>query len=149
LAKGETAGAFSLALGDGSRAVAGGGDYNKPGDRSGTAAWTADAGGHWTTSNTLPGGFRSAVAWDPDHKLWITVGPNGSDLSRDDGKTWQPIEHAPPDIGKGGEWNALSLPWAVGPNGRIAKLNYDALPPAHGHRLKPPSGIRAHHPLAQ
>jgi hypothetical protein len=87
----------------------------------------------------------TATVEEPDHAIWITVGPNGSDLSRDDGKTWQPIEHAPPDVGKGGEWNALSLPWVVGPNGRIAKLNYEMLQPA-GRRLKPPSGARPRHP---
>jgi len=121
-----------------------GGDYTKPGARAGTAAWSPD-GTQWTASTIQPGGFRSAVAWDPDLKLWITVGPNGSDLSRNDGRTWQPIEHGPPGIGKGGEWNALSLPWVVGPNGRIAKLNYESLQPA-GKRLKPPSGARPRHP---
>ena len=29
-----------------------------------------------------------------------------------------------------GNWNALSLPFAVGPDGRIARLNAAALPPA-------------------
>ena len=67
------------------------------------------------------------MAWDADLKLWVTVGPNGSDVSRDDGRTWQPLEHAPADAPKGGEWNALSLPWAVGPHGRIGKLNPEAL----------------------
>ena len=37
-----------------------------------------------------------------------------------DGKTWKPIDD--------GNWNALSLPFAVGPNGRIARLNPAALP---------------------
>jgi hypothetical protein len=43
------------------------------------------------------------------------VGTNGSDISRDDGKTWQPLDD--------GNWNALSLPFVVGPDGRIARLN--------------------------
>jgi photosystem II stability/assembly factor-like uncharacterized protein len=153
--QGEAAGIFSLGYhtldktGYGYTLVAVGGDYKQPDERSGTAAWSRD-GAHWTASATPPGGYRSAVAWDADHKLWITVGPNGSDLSRDDGKTWQSIEQAPADMGKGGEWNALSLPWVVGPNGRIAKLNAEALPappsPGPGSRIKPPSGIRPRHP---
>jgi hypothetical protein len=156
-----SSGGFSLKVIDGDEtlhyAVAVGGDYANPEQRKGTAAWWSAATNRWQAAAVPPGGFRSAVdivdgtatVGEPDHATWITVGPNGSDLSRDNGRSWQPIEHAPPDIGKGGEWNALSLPWAVGPNGRIAKLNYEALPPAEGHRLKPPSGIRAHHPLAQ
>jgi len=48
-------------------------------------------------------------------KVWITVGTNGSDISWDDGRTWQLLDN--------GNWNALSLPFVVGPNGRIARLN--------------------------
>jgi hypothetical protein len=54
------------------------------------------------------------VAWDATDRAWITVGSNGSDISYDDGKTWQWLD--------GGNWNALSLPWAVGPHGEISKL---------------------------
>jgi photosystem II stability/assembly factor-like uncharacterized protein len=97
-----------------------GGDYAKPNESTGTAAWSADSGEHWTASTTPPHGYRSAVQWSEPQKLWITVGANGSDLSRDDGKTWQPLDN--------GNWNALSLPFVVGPNGRIARLTPEALP---------------------
>ncbi len=100
--------------------IAVGGDYSKPSDSVGTAAWTADGGQHWTASTTPPHGYRSAVQWSESLKLWITAGTNGSDLSRDDGKTWQSLDN--------GNWNALSLPFVVGPGGRIAKLNAAALP---------------------
>jgi photosystem II stability/assembly factor-like uncharacterized protein len=96
-----------------------GGDYTKPNESAGTAAWSADGGEHWTASTTPPHGFRSAVQWSEALKAWITVGTNGSDVSRDDGKTWQPLDD--------GNWNALSLPFVVGPNGRIACLNPAAL----------------------
>jgi len=96
-----------------------GGDYTKPNESAGTAAWSADGGEHWTASTTPPHGFRSAVQWSEALKAWITVGTNGSDVSRDDGKTWQPLDD--------GNWNALSLPYVVGPNGRIACLNPAAL----------------------
>jgi hypothetical protein len=99
--------------------IAVGGDYTKPNESKGTAAWSADGGQHWTASATPPHGFRSAVQWSEALKLWITVGTNGSDLSRDDGKTWQPMDN--------GNWNALSLPFVVGPNGRIARLNASAV----------------------
>lgn len=100
--------------------VAVGGDYIKPNDPSGTAAWTADGGEHWTAAKVPPHGYRSAVAWDPSAKAWIAAGTNGSDISYDDGKTWQPLDD--------GNWNALSLPWVVGPDGRIARLTASLLP---------------------
>jgi len=101
--------------------VAVGGDYTKPNESDGTAAWSADSGEHWTASTTPPHGYRSAVQWFESQKLWITVGTNGSDLSRDDGKTWQTLDN--------GNWNALSLPFVVGPKGRIAKLRTETLKP--------------------
>ncbi len=102
--------------------VAVGGDYTKPNESTGTAAWSSDGGDHWTASTTPPHGYRSTVQWSESLKLWITAGTNGSDISRDDGRTWQPLDK--------GNWNALSLPFIVGPNGRIARLNSAALPPA-------------------
>ena len=118
--KGETTGVFSLSFRDWHRWVAVGGDYAKPNERVGTAAYSSDGGLHWTASATPPHGYRSSVAWSADLQAWITVGTNGSDISRDDGKTWQPIEDP---IMRDGNWNALSLPFVVGPNGRIARLS--------------------------
>jgi hypothetical protein len=100
--------------------IAVGGDYTKPTETKGTAAWSGDSARTWTASITPPHGFRSAVQWSEALEAWITVGTNGSDISRDDGKTWQPLDD--------GNWNALSLPFVVGPNGRIARLNPAALP---------------------
>jgi len=96
-----------------------GGDYAKPEVSINTAAFSTDSGRSWTASTTPPHGFRSAVQWSEAFKAWITVGTNGSDISRDDGKTWQPLDN--------GNWNALSLPFVVGPNGRIAKMNPAAI----------------------
>jgi hypothetical protein len=118
--EGESAGIFSLGyhtgdvVGYGYSLVAVGGDYTKPNESAGTAAWTADGGQHWTAATKPPHGYRSTVAWDADAKAWIAAGTNGSDISYDDGTTWQPLDD--------GNWNALSLPWIVGPKGRIAKL---------------------------
>ena len=100
--------------------IAVGGDYTKPNESTRTAAYSRDSGWTWLPSTTPPHGFRSAVQWSEALKLWITVGTNGSDISRDDGKTWQPLDN--------GNWNALSLPFVVGPNGRIARVNPAALP---------------------
>jgi hypothetical protein len=114
----EASGVFSLAFRDVHNGMAVGGDYTKPNESAGTAAWTAAGGQHWIAAEKPPHGYRSAVAWDADAKAWIAAGTNGSDISYDDGKTWQPLDD--------GNWNALSLPWIVGPKGKIAKLG--ALP---------------------
>jgi photosystem II stability/assembly factor-like uncharacterized protein len=95
--------------------IAVGGDYKKPDATVGTAAWSDDGGWTWTASTTPPHGYRSAVQFSESLHAWITVGTNGSDISRDDGRTWQPLDN--------GNWNALSLPFVIGPNGRIARLN--------------------------
>ncbi len=108
-----------------------GGDYRKPNDATGIAAYSLDNAATWHLTQTSPHGYRSAVAYDADHKTWITVGPNGTDISTDDGRTWRPLipsaaDHDAPDADQ--HWNALSLPFVVGPNGRIGKLRGDALP---------------------
>ena len=113
-----SSGIFSLAFRDDQHGMAVGGDYTKPNESNGTSAWTADGGQHWTAATKPPHGYRSAVAWNGDAKAWIAAGTNGTDISYDDGKTWQPLDN--------GNWNALNLPWIVGPKGRIAKLG--ALP---------------------
>lgn len=119
-----TSGIFSLGYqrnpsGNGYTLVAVGGDYKKPDDPTGTAAWSND-GKHWTAPTKPPHGFRSAVAWDPAAHVWITAGTDGSDVSYDDGRAWTPLDN--------GNWNAISLPYIVGPNGRIAKLDESKLP---------------------
>jgi hypothetical protein len=99
-------------------AVAVGGDFAKPDQTDGTAAWSSD-GVRWNSSATPPHGYRSAVAWDADINAWIAVGTNGSDVSWSGGKVWKALDD--------GSWNALSLPWVVGPGGRIGKINLDEL----------------------
>jgi len=130
LRSGPTAGGFSLAARDGDSVdpvlIAVGGDYQTPKKSEGTSAtctrnanellstiFTCDA------STIPPHGYRSTVQWSESLKLWIAAGTNGSDISRDDGRTWQPLDD--------GNWNALSLPFIVGPGGRIARLNSTAL----------------------
>jgi photosystem II stability/assembly factor-like uncharacterized protein len=111
----DSAGVFSLAFRDLKHGVAVGGDYKNPYIRKGTAAWTDDGGRHWAAAAAPPHGYRSAVAWDNASRAWIAVGTNGSDVSRDDGRTWRHLDD--------GNWNAISLPFVVGPRGRIGKLD--------------------------
>lgn len=112
--------------------VAVGGSYDKPDDASRTAAFSTNAGKLWTAAQTLPHGYRSSVAYDPALKAWIAVGPNGTDISTDDGRNWhavhpQPALHQP--AGSSRDWNAVSLPFVVGPRGRIGLLDPQALTP--------------------
>jgi hypothetical protein len=118
--------------------VAVGGDYKKPDAADGTAAYSLDGGLHWKPTKTPPHGYRSAVAYDSNTKTWITVGPNGTDISTDDGRNWRaltPTSLDEKDADK--NWNALSLPFVVGPHGRIGKLRAEALPPTTPTSSKP------------
>jgi photosystem II stability/assembly factor-like uncharacterized protein len=131
LRKGSSAtGAFSIECRDWDGLVTVGGDYLHPYDSSETAAYSKDGGEHWTPAHTMPHGYRSSVAYDEQDKLWITVGPNGTDISADDGKNWRAVHpdtalHEAPDADR--NWNAISLPYVVGPKGRIGRLEPEAL----------------------
>jgi hypothetical protein len=130
----ESSGAFSIAQEpvpgkQGQRTVIVGGNYKLPDDTQ-TTAWFIDSNQKWQPAQTPPHGYRSAVAYDTPTKTWITVGPNGTDISTNDGRDWHPLIPAgadTPDADK--NWNALSLPFVVGPKGRIAKLDLTALKP--------------------
>jgi len=135
----DSAGAFALALhytgspcddcgfGKYWELVAVGGDYAKSEEGAGTAAFSSvDGGWTWTAAQTPPHGYRSAVAYYEATGAWITVGPNGTDVSSDDGRNWRAVHpdaalHEAPDADR--NWNALSLPYVVGPHGRIGKLD--------------------------
>jgi len=112
------AGIFSVAFADALHGIAVGGDYSKPADDAGTIALTADGGKTWTKpAGTPPKGFRSAVVYLADRKLWLAAGTSGADISSDDGQNWKQFDT--------GNYNAVSLAsgqtgWAVGPRGRIA-----------------------------
>ncbi len=106
-----------------------GGDYLKPKEVIGNSAYTVDGGQHFILSETPPHGYRSSVAYDAGSKSWITVGPNGTDVSVDDGKNWRTLKPSATDAGEDRDWNALSLPFVVGPKGRIGRLRAGALKP--------------------
>lgn len=127
-----SAGIFSLAFSDARHGIAVGGDYTKPGDSSRNIAVTSDGGRTWTEPpGAHPNGYRSAVAFLPDRRVWITTGPSGSDISADNGKSWQPFD--------AGAYNAVSFisskaGWAVGPNGALAEFRWSTPAVKHAHR---------------
>ncbi len=125
-----SAGIFSIYFASSTMGMAVGGDYLKPEDSKATAAYTVDGGRSWRSASKMPHGYRSSVAFDPSTKIWLAVGPNGTDISTDDGKNWRPLRpdaalHEAPDADR--NWNVISLPYVVGPKGRIGKLNEGAL----------------------
>lgn len=104
--------------------VAVGGDSEKPTEQKASAAFSQDSGATWKLASALPGGFRAAVDFDGDRGRFIAVGPNGTDATVDDGLIWQPLKPGPGDVPEADQhWTALSLPFVVGPQGRIGKLH--------------------------
>jgi photosystem II stability/assembly factor-like uncharacterized protein len=117
-----SAGIFSVAFRDPQHGIAVGGDYKRESDGTSVAATTSDGGATWTLASGLSG-FRSVVAHLPGSRAsWIAVGPNGADVSKDDGKTWTKVE--------GPGYHAFAFApkarvgWGVGESGRIGKLTW-------------------------
>lgn len=110
----ESAGIFSIAFADARRGVIVGGDYLRPEARERTAAWTEDGGMSWTLSDVPPGGYRSCVSLAPDGQRWVCTGPQGTDVSADGGRTWQPLAPG---------FHAVQGAFAAGSAGRAGRLS--------------------------
>jgi photosystem II stability/assembly factor-like uncharacterized protein len=112
----KSSGLFSLAFRDGHHGIAVGGDYQNPGGIAETLAVTSDGGKTWKEQAGLHG-FRSGVAFLSSGAA-IAVGTSGSEVSNDDGKSWQAIS--------ADSFNAVAAyggsVWAAGARGAIAKL---------------------------
>jgi photosystem II stability/assembly factor-like uncharacterized protein len=116
---GPSAGIFSLALTSGGRGIAVGGDYLTPAVAPAGAAYLR---GHtWTVSRTVPGEYRSGAAWIGHGPVALTVGPTGSDLSYDGGRTWKRFDTGSFDAVRCAPDGAC---WASGDQGRVARLRW-------------------------
>jgi photosystem II stability/assembly factor-like uncharacterized protein len=117
------AGVFSVRFRDAKHGIAVGGDYTAPNITANTAAWSKDGGATWTAASVFPGGYRSGAAWVPGLcGVAIAVGPTGSDVTLDSGKTWAAFDN--------GSFDAVQCPqpgvcWASGAKGRVAKLQFN------------------------
>lgn len=117
-----SAGIFSIAFMNPLFGIAVGGDYAKPAEASHNIAITTDGGKKWTALESGPAGFRSAVVYLPDRKMWIVTGTSGSDVSTDKGKTWKQFDKS--------NYNAMGFllsyaGFAVGPKGAIARFGVE------------------------
>jgi photosystem II stability/assembly factor-like uncharacterized protein len=113
----DSSGVFSIASEGPETLVAVGGDYREPARANAVAIYSADAGETWQLSAQQPGGYRSAVA-SFSYGDFAAVGPNGTDISHDNGITWKHTDRL--------NLNAVSFEgtqgWAVGPKGTIARF---------------------------
>lgn len=110
-------GIFSIAMFDSKNGVIVGGNYEKPDEHSNNLAFTSDGGTTWVAGSGL-NGYRSGVTYI-DKKTIVAVGSNGSDISRDGGKTWKSLDKE--------NYNAVRAKgkkavWAVGAKGLVAKM---------------------------
>jgi photosystem II stability/assembly factor-like uncharacterized protein len=111
-----SAGIFSIGFRDSKNGLIVGGDYSQPNASNKTIAATKDGGQTWQLlANPLP--FRSGVVFTKGR--WIAVGTSGSDVSRNNGASWQKLDSA--------NYNAVSFTksgagWAAGPKGRLVKF---------------------------
>lgn len=117
-----SAGVFSVLFWNETDGIVVGGDYRRTRDARRAVALTTDGGETWTSEEALSlGGFRSAVvSFEEAGRIWlVAVGPDGTDVSSDAGRTWVTNE--------GPGFHVVSIApdgaiWAAGPDGRVARL---------------------------
>jgi photosystem II stability/assembly factor-like uncharacterized protein len=108
-------GVFSLAF-RGAVGIAVGGDFEAETNGEDMSARTRTAGRTWRNGGDL-GGYRSGVDWRAKG-VAVAVGPSGSDVTRDGGRTWRTFSRLALDavqcVGR--------TCWASGPEGTVARL---------------------------
>ena len=81
-------------------------------------ALTSDGGATWTLVSDAPNEYRSGASWMTG-RIAIVVGPTGSDVTLDQGRTWEGFDD--------GSFDTVDCPhgrvcWASGEQGRVAYL---------------------------
>jgi photosystem II stability/assembly factor-like uncharacterized protein len=113
-------GVFSLAFRNAKVGLAVGGNFLEEDNGRRMSARTGDGGTRWVRGGNLDG-YRSGVSWVPHSPSAIAVGPTGTEISTDGGRTWTTIGstgfHAVQCVG-----NLSVSCWASGPDGMIGKL---------------------------
>ncbi|MXM65500.1 oxidoreductase [Streptomyces sp. HUCO-GS316] len=113
-------GVFALAFRDRTHGLAVGGDYRAEQPSPRAAARTADGGRSWLPAAEPPPAYRSGVAWLPhSRRAALAVGPTGTDLTTDGGRTWRTVDTGSYDTV---DCTADLGCWASGEKGRVARL---------------------------
>ncbi len=116
----EGGGVFSIAMRTPTRGVAVGGNFLDEDNGRRMTSRTADAGATWFRGGNV-GGYRSGVDWVPFSRTAIAVGPNGTDVSTNGGRTWSAIGrqgfHSVQCVG-----TLSTTCWASGYDGHVARL---------------------------
>ncbi|WP_350280606.1 oxidoreductase [Kribbella sp. HUAS MG21] len=125
MASGEAAGIFSLAFRNTLFGVAVGGDFTKPNEAVNAASVTSDGGRTWqlVPADKAPKGYRSGshfVPWSPF--TVIAVGPSGSDVSFDGGRSWKQFYDGSFDSIECAGHGLRAGCWASGAKGAVARL---------------------------
>ena len=129
LASGSASGIFSIAFRDARHGIVVGGDYSKEDAAVDNAAVTSDGGKTWKLAPGLSG-YRSVVAHlggNRGQQVWLAVGPTGSDISMDDGKTWRQLSSLGFDtigVAKAAGRMAPAV-FGAGANGRLGRLEIE------------------------
>lgn len=84
---GPSAGIYALAFRDTTHGLAAGGDYTTPTKAPRALARTSDGGHTWRLAASPPGEYRSGISW-LGRTGAVAVGPTGSNVSFDSGRTW-------------------------------------------------------------
>ncbi|MFF5308362.1 WD40/YVTN/BNR-like repeat-containing protein [Streptomyces massasporeus] len=115
-------GVFALAFRDRAHGLAVGGDFRADQSSSNAAARSFDGGRTWRPAATAPPAYRSGVAWLPHSRTAaLAVGPTGTDLTTDAGRTWRTVDT--------GSYDTVDCTpdhgcWAAGEKGRVARLEH-------------------------
>lgn len=121
---GEATGIATLAFRDDRHGVALGGDLTRPDEMQENAVRTDDGGRTWRPATAPP--FPGAVygsTYVPELDVLIAVGPGGAAYSATDAASWT-------DLDSLSYWSVDAAgphaAWAVGPEGRITKIEFAA-----------------------
>ena len=115
---GPTAGIYALAFRNRRHGLAVGGDFSVPTEAPDALALTEDRGVTWHLVDDAPNEYRSGAAW-VNRRDAIVVGPTGSDVSLDGGRSWQRFDEGSFDTVDCVHNGAC---WASGEQGRVARL---------------------------
>lgn len=90
LSSSASAGIFSMAFFHDMHGIVVGGDYKDSTNAENNAAFTMDGGLTWKSPSNNPSGYRSCVVFLDDGTA-VATGRSGTDISYDEGQSWEPI----------------------------------------------------------